>query len=225
MPSLGSPRAAGPSASAREAVGLGQHCWCAGAGDHPCWPPADGSRRGGVNSWAPMSPLRFQGHWKALGAGRALAALDSRTRRRQAQFPVACGKALSALGGGQTGAAYLGTTAWPVGTLRLCGPGRQRARGRVSGGTCGEKGGQASASESWAHRGGRCPPGRKGHLSGASSTSGGADSGEPGPIPGGGSPDGSLRPPAGRRWESTGSMAVSPGWERAGQEGGRCWAQ
>ena len=184
MPGLGSPRTAGPSASAGEAVGLGQHCWCAGAGDHPCWPPADGSRRGGVKSWAPSSPLRFQGHWKApvwVGGGGALAASDSRTRRRQAQFPVACGKALSALGGGQTGAAYLGTTAWPVGTLRLCGPRRQTARGRASSGTCREKGGQASASESWARRGGRRPLDRKGHLSGASSTSGGADSGEPGP--------------------------------------------
>lgn len=46
-----------------------------------------------------------------------------------------------------------------------------------------------------------------------------------GPIPGAGSPDSSLRPPARRRRASTGSVVASPGQGRAGQEGGRCWAQ
>lgn len=35
VPGLGSPRAAGPSASAGAAVGLGRRCWCAGPSDHP----------------------------------------------------------------------------------------------------------------------------------------------------------------------------------------------
>lgn len=38
------------------------------------------------------------------------------------------------------GAPYLGTAAWPAGTLNLCGMGRQRAGGWVASSTCREKG-------------------------------------------------------------------------------------
>ena len=91
----------------------------------PCWQPADGSRISRVNGWAPASRLRFQGCWKASGVGQGNVCFGlqgqegARARRRQAKLSAARGKALSALGGVWTGAAYLGTAAWPVGTLRL----------------------------------------------------------------------------------------------------------
>lgn len=200
----------------------------------PCWQPADGSRISRVNGWAPASRLRFQGCWKASGVGQGNVCFGlqgqegARARRRQAKLSAARGKALSALGGVWTGAAYLGTAAWPVGTLRLCVPGRQRAWGQASSGTCREKGGQASAGGARACRGGRCPPGaqgRKGHPSGASSTSPGADGGEPGPSREAVVLTAALRPPAGRRQASTGGVGLGPGRGRAEQEGGLCWAQ
>ena len=215
-------------------MGLGQRCWYAGPVITPCWQPADGSRRGRVNGWAPASPLRFQGCWKASGVGQGGARFGlqgqegARGRWRQAKLSAAHGKALSALGGVWTGAAYLGTAAWPVGTLRLCVPGRQRAWGQASSSTCREKGGQASAGGARARRGGRRPPGaqsRKGHPSGASSTSLGADGREPGPSQEVAVLTAALKPPAGRRRASTGGVGLGPGQGRAEQEGGLCWAQ
>lgn len=185
-------------------MGLGQRCWYAGPVITPCWQPADGSRRGRVNGWAPASPLRFQGCWKASGVGQGGARFGlqgqegARGRWRQAKLSAARGKALSALGGVWTGAAYLGTAAWPVGTLRLCVPGRQRAWGQASSSTCREKGGQASAGGARARRGGRRPPGaqsRKASLRGLQHLAGGRRQGAR-PIPGGGSPYGSVKAPS-----------------------------
>lgn len=220
MPGLGSPWAAGPSASAGEAVGLGQHCWCAGAGDHPCWPPADGSRRGGVNSWAPTSPLRFQGRWKAPGAGqggRSLWPQGQDGGRPSSWWPM--GRPCLPLAGGGWGPRTLAQLhgLWrPSGSA---GPGgREPAAPAERRAVRPQRASPGHAEEAGALQKGKgIPQGPLAHLAGVRQRGAG-------PIPGGGSPDSSLRPLAGWRQESTGSVAVSPGGGRAGQEGGCCWA-
>ena len=162
----------------------------------PCWAPADGSRRGRVNGWAPASPLRFQGCWRASGVGQGGARFGlqrqdrARGRQKQAKLLAARGKALSALGGAGWGLRTLAQlhglwgpsgSACPEGR----GPGARRpaapAERRV---VRPQREGPRHAGEAGALQASAWPcgdPRQEGHPSGASSTSPAADGGEPGP--------------------------------------------